>query len=87
MYCIKPGGLVVDSLVAISAETHMLIVGNKDNLDESDRLSSRMLYSHNVLHSTYLVLVPHHEVSHVHFLGVYVLTIDSVWVQSEHAPD
>ena len=40
VYCIKPGGMVADAAAAISAETAMLLGGNKNSLNRSDSFAN-----------------------------------------------
>ena len=40
LHCIKRGGVAADAAAVISAETAMLIAGNKDGLDESGPFAS-----------------------------------------------
>ena len=45
----------------------LLMAGNEDDLDDSDRLSSQSV----LMHCTYLVFMMYKDVSHVHFDGAH----------------
>ena len=73
VHYIKTGRVAVDGAAAISAETAMLMGGNEDNLDKSDRLSSRSVLTH-YCKCTYLVFVRRQSCAsqwHVHNQSAY----------------
>jgi len=59
---------VTNAAAVISAETAMFIADNKDNLDQSDHLSSWSVLTHCTVLN--VVFVPYKDISHVHFGGM-----------------
>ena len=76
VHYIKSGKVATNAAAVISAETAMFIAGNKDNLDQSDHLSSWSVLTHCT--ALNVVFVPYKS---------SVMCILVACAQSEHTPD